>query len=82
MDCYSGQSTVDSRPRRGSALAGVWRAAATKGGSSPRKHLENEGTEGNLTVALVGAGAVRFGRATARQSGGGPSLVGMQYECR
>jgi hypothetical protein len=53
--------------------------AATEGRSSPRKHLEKEGTEGNLTTALVGAGVVRFGRATARQSGGGPSSVGGQY---
>jgi hypothetical protein len=61
------------RPRR--------RVAATEGGSSPRKHLETVGTKGNLTVTLVGAGAARFGRATARQSGGGPSSVGGQYGC-
>jgi hypothetical protein len=52
------------------------RAAATKGGSSPQKHLEKEG---NLTAVLVGAGAARFGRAMARQSGGGLSSVGVQY---
>jgi hypothetical protein len=64
---YSGRSTVDSRPGRGSALAGAWRAATTEGGSSLRKHLETEGTEGNLTATLVGAGAARFGQATMRQ---------------
>jgi hypothetical protein len=81
VDCYSGRSTVDSRPGRGGALTGAWRAAATKGGSSPRKYLEKEGTKGNLTATLVGAKAARFGRATARQSGGGPSSVGVQYGC-
>jgi hypothetical protein len=62
VDCYSGRSTMDSRPGQGGALAGAWRAAATDGGSLPRKHLEKEGTEGNLTAALVGAGVARFGR--------------------
>jgi hypothetical protein len=81
VDYYSGRSTVDLQPGWGGALADAWRAAATEGRSSPRKHLEKEGIEGNLTAALVGAGAVRFGRATARQSGGGPSLVGVQYGC-
>jgi hypothetical protein len=76
VDSYSGRSTVDSRPGRGDALAGAWHAATTEGGSSPRKHLEEEGTEGNLTAALVGAGAVRFG-----WSGGGLSSVGGQYGC-
>jgi hypothetical protein len=66
VDCYSARSTVGSRPGRGGALTDAWRAAATKGGSSPRKDLEKEGTEGNLTAALVDAGATRFGRATAR----------------
>jgi hypothetical protein len=73
VDRYSGRSTVDSRPGRGGALTGAWRAAATEGGSSPLKHLEKEGTEGNLTAALVGAGVARFGRATVRQSSGRPS---------
>jgi hypothetical protein len=81
VDCYSSQSTVDSRPGWGGALTGAWRAAATKGGSSPRKHLDKKGTEGNLTAALVGVGAARFGRATARQSGDGPSSAGVQYGC-
>jgi hypothetical protein len=67
VDRYSGRSTVDSRPGRGGALAGVGRAAATEGGSSPQKHLETEGAEGNLTATLVGAEAAWFGRATARQ---------------
>jgi hypothetical protein len=67
VDRYSGRSTVDSRPGWGGALTGVWRAAATEGGSSPQKHLEIEGTEGNLTATLVGAGAARFGRAMVRQ---------------
>jgi hypothetical protein len=81
VDCYSGRSTVDSRPGRGGALVDAWRAAATKGGSLPQKHLEKEGTEGNLTAALVGAEAARFGRAMARQSGGEPSSVGVQFGC-
>jgi hypothetical protein len=69
VDHYSGRSTVDSRPRQGGALTGAWRAAATEGGSSPWKHLEKEGTEGNLTV---GEGGQHGGgaRPTMRSSGG------------
>jgi hypothetical protein len=37
---------------------------------SPWEHLEDEGTEGILTMALVGAGAARFGRATVDRGGG------------
>jgi hypothetical protein len=40
------------------------RMVATEGGSSPRKHLEKEGTEGNLTVGEGGGGAAR-GRSEA-----------------
>jgi hypothetical protein len=64
---------------RGGVLARTRCSAATEGMSSPRKHLEKEGTEGNLTAMLVGVGVARFGRATVRQSGGGPSSVGGQY---
>jgi hypothetical protein len=39
------------------------RMVATEGGSSPRKHLEKDGTEGNLTVG-EGGGAAR-GRSEA-----------------
>jgi hypothetical protein len=69
VDHYSDRSTVDSRPGLGGVFAGAWCMAATKGGSSPRKHLEKEGTEGNLTVGegrQHGGGA----RPTMRSSGG------------
>ena len=46
VDRYSGRSTVDSRPGQGGALTDAWRVATTEGGSSPRKHLGKEGTEG------------------------------------
>jgi hypothetical protein len=81
VDCYFGRSTVDSQPGQGGALTGAWRGAATKGGSSLRKHLEKEGTEGNLTAVLVGVRAAWFGQATVGQCGGRPSSVGMQYGC-
>jgi hypothetical protein len=54
----------------------VWRAAATEGWSSPRKHLEKEGTEGNPTAVLVGIGAARLGRATVDRGGGGSFSMG------
>jgi hypothetical protein len=70
VDRYSGRSTVDSRPGQGGALTGTWRTTATEGGSSPRKHLEKEGTEGNLTE--VGGGRHGNGaRPATRFNGGG-----------
>jgi hypothetical protein len=45
---------VDSRPGQGGVLAGAGRTAAKEGGSSPPKHLEKEGAEGNLTVGEGG----------------------------
>jgi hypothetical protein len=57
-----------------------WRAAATEGGSSRRKHLEKEGTEGNLIVRLVGAGATLFGRATVDRGGGRSFSMGQCLE--
>jgi hypothetical protein len=71
MDRYSGRSTVDSRPAQGGALAGVWRTGATEGGSSPQKHLEKEGTEGNLTE--VGGGRHGNGARPATSFNGGGS---------
>jgi hypothetical protein len=62
VDHYSGRSTVDSRPGQGDALTGAWRTVATEGGSSPQKHLENEGTEGNLTVGEGGSTGAKRGR--------------------
>jgi hypothetical protein len=56
MDHCFGRSTVDSRPGQGGALTDAWHTAAMEGGSSSRKHLEKEGTEGNLTM---GGGAAR-----------------------
>jgi hypothetical protein len=82
VDRYSGRSTVDSRPRRGGALASAWRAAATEGRSLPRKHLEKEGTEGNPTAVLVGAGVARLGRAMVDQGGGGSFLMGQSFGAR
>jgi hypothetical protein len=70
VDRYSDRSTADSRPGQGGALAGVWHMAATEGGSSPRKHLEKEGIEGNLTE--VGGGRHGNGaRPTMSFNGGG-----------
>jgi hypothetical protein len=71
VDHYSSRSMVDSRLGQGGALAGAWHAAATEGGSSPRKHLEKEGTEENLTVGEVGQhrGGARL--AMRSSSGGG-----------
>jgi hypothetical protein len=80
VDRYSGRSTVDSRPGQGGALAGAWRAAATEGGSSWRKHLEKEGTEGNLAMTLVGAGAALFGRAMVDRGGGRSFSMGQCLE--
>jgi hypothetical protein len=54
VDHYSDRCTVGLRPGQGGTLAGAWRAAATEGGSSPWKHLEKEGTEGNLTEGFTG----------------------------
>jgi hypothetical protein len=70
VDHYSGRSTLDSRPGQGGALAGAWRATATKGRNSPRKHLEKVGTKGNLTVGEGGqhGGGVR---PAMRSSAGG-----------
>jgi hypothetical protein len=56
------------------------RAATTEGGSSPRKQQEKEGTEGNLTAALVGTGAARFGRATLDRGGGRSFPMGQHLE--
>jgi hypothetical protein len=72
VDHYFGRSTVDSRPGQGGALAGAFPTAATEGGSSLRKHLEKEGTEGNLT----GVGGGRHGNGARRVmsfNGGGPT---------
>jgi hypothetical protein len=69
MDHYSGRSIVDSQPGQGSALADAWRTAATEGGSSPREHLEKEGTEWNLTVGE--GGQHRGGVRLATSSSGG-----------
>jgi hypothetical protein len=44
-------------------------------GFSLWEHLEDEGTEGILTTALVGAGAAWFGRATMDQGGGWSFLM-------
>jgi hypothetical protein len=49
----------------------AWRTAATEGGSSPRKHLEKEGTEGNLTE--VGGGRHGNGARPATSFNGGGS---------
>jgi hypothetical protein len=69
VDHYSGRSTVDSRPGQGGAFTDAWCVAATEGGSTPQKHLEKEGTEGNLTV---GEGGQHGGGATpAMRSSGG-----------
>jgi hypothetical protein len=71
VERYSGRSKVDSRPGQGGALAGTWHTAATEGGSSPRKHLEKEGTEGNLTE--VGGGRHGNGARPAMSFNGGGS---------
>jgi hypothetical protein len=71
VDHYSGRSTVDSRLGQGGALAGAWRTAATEGGSSPRKHQEKEGTEGNLTVGKGGQHGGGARPATRSSCGGG-----------
>jgi hypothetical protein len=76
VDRYSGRSTVDSRPGRGGVLTGTWRWWEVAA-----EHLKKEGTEGNLTTALVGTRAARFAQAKARQSGGRPSSMGVQYGC-
>jgi hypothetical protein len=80
VDRYTGRSTVDSRPGQGGTLAGAWRAAATEGRSSRRKHLEKEGTEGNRTAILVGVGAVRFCQATVDQGGDRSFSMGQRLE--
>jgi hypothetical protein len=82
VDRYSGWSMVDSRPGQGGVLAGAWHVAAIEGGSSRRKHLEKEGTEGNRTVMLVGVGVARFGRATVDQGGGRSFSMGQRLEHR
>jgi hypothetical protein len=79
VDRYSDRSTVDSRPGQGGTLTGAWRAAATEGGSSPQKHLEKEGTEGNPTAVLVGAGAARLGRVTVDRGGGKSFSMGQLF---
>jgi hypothetical protein len=71
VDRYSDRSTVDSRPGQGSVLTCAWRTAATEGGSSPRKHLEKEGTEGNLIE--VGGGRHRNGARPAMSFNSGGS---------
>jgi hypothetical protein len=76
VDRYSGRSTVDSRPGQGGALGGAWRTAATEGWSSPRKHLEKEGTEGNLTK--VGGGWHGNGARLAMSFNGGGSTHPMR----
>jgi hypothetical protein len=68
VDHYSDRSTVDSRLRQGGALTGAWHAAATEGGSSPWKHLEKEGTKGNLTIGE--GGQHRSGARSAMRSSG------------
>jgi hypothetical protein len=69
VDHYSGRSTV--RPGQGDALVGALRMAAMEGGSSPWKHLEKEGTEGNLTE--VGGGRHGNGARRATSFNGGVS---------
>ncbi len=76
MDRYSGRSTVDSRLGQGGALAGTWRTTATEGGSLPQKHLEKEGTEGNLTE--VGGGRHRNGTRLAMSFNDGGSTLPMR----
>jgi hypothetical protein len=71
VDRDSGWSTVDSQPGQGGALTDAWRTAATEGGSSPRKHLEKEGIEGNFTE--VGGGRHGNGARPATSFNGGGS---------
>jgi hypothetical protein len=75
VDRYSDRSTVDSRLGQGGALAGVWRTAATEGGSSPQKHLEKEGTEGNLTEVDGGRHGSGARLATSFNGGGSTHLM-------
>jgi hypothetical protein len=82
VDHYSDRSTVDSRPGQGGTLAGTWRAAATEGGSSRRKHLEKDATEGNLTVGEGGQHGGGARPATRSRGGGGGSSTVMVFESR
>jgi hypothetical protein len=82
VDHYSDRSTVDSRPGQGGTLAGTWRAAATEGGSSRRKHLEKDATEGNLTVGEGGQHGGGARPATRSRGGGGGSSTAMVFESR
>jgi hypothetical protein len=47
---------------------------------SPWEHLEDEGTKGILTTALVGTDAVRFGRAMVDRGGGQSFSMGQCLE--
>jgi hypothetical protein len=76
VDRYSDQSTVDLRPRQGIALTSVWRTTAMEGGSSPRRRLEKEGTEGKLTE--IGGGWHGNGAWPATSFNGGGSTHPMR----
>jgi hypothetical protein len=56
-------------PVLGGLTTETGRGATTKGGSSPRERLDEEGAEGILTMASMGDGATWFGRASAVRSG-------------
>jgi hypothetical protein len=66
------RSIVDRRPETVAHSPEFGSRPAPVFGFSPGKLQEGEGDEGNLTTALMGGGAIWFGRA-AKSSGGGAS---------
>jgi hypothetical protein len=58
----------------------TWLVGDSRLGFSPWEHLQDEGTEGILTTALVGTGVARFGRAMVNRGGGSSFSMGQCLE--